>query len=818
MTPTDIVQLAEQLRSLPTAMRELQQWLVWRYEPNPKKPDGKQLKVPYYVTGAKRVGKQGSDDDRRRLATFDRALAKVTGGGWSLGFAFLPGDGLIGVDIDGVIDQETGEVSELCTDAIASCASYTEFSPSGKGVHIIVSGHTDTNKCDAIGLEVFCESQFFTCTGRRWSDTPPEVGPIAEDALVALHARINAAKKQQRQQAAAPAALPAPAPAAAQPVRQEQPMPEKLRDALQAIPVAVIDDYNEWLQVGMGLKAAIGPAGFSLWDEWSSRGAKYPGAAELQRKWDSFHGGNVNEAKIFRLAVDAGWKPQRPTLVKSGKKPRVRRPEPPPEGEAAADDADADGGDAGADAPGSGDKGSGGGRRPPSKKARAAYLRLLANFALIYGTDQVWDGENTRILKIGTVRLAFGNDAVRMWLGSLERRLVMPEHVVFEPGAELPLGHVNLYSGLEMKPLPASEGDVQPMLQLLHHLCSTSASTDEGVEHIFTWVLRWIALLVQRPGVKIKTALVFHGPQGAGKNLFFDALRVILGKYGVMVGQNELEDKFNDWLSAKLLVIGNEVVTRQELYHNKNKLKWIITEDQIPIRAQHASVRWESNHANLIFLSNEHQPVALEYGDRRHLVIYTPMGRQDDLYARVRHFLDHEDGARKWLGYLLTVELGDYEPHHHPPMTAAKEVLIELGLKPPERFIAEWLAGYLPLPIQVCSSEQLYRAFRKWCDHTGERFPPPQPSFTRTAEKYINETAGKDAKTGEHLPPRLTYKVIALKDVEAGERKAARCWLPHGTGPKEGKSEGEWAWEAVEAFERRLQKFGRQSAIEEVTP
>ena len=137
--------VAGSFSNLPEAMRHLQQWLLWRFET----VDGedKPRKVPYWIGGKKRRGKQGSDEDRAKLATFEAAVARLEKGGFDgLGFAFLPGDGLIGVDIDGAIDPETGEVSPRCEAIIRACASYTELSPSGKGVHSIVAGHTKTFK------------------------------------------------------------------------------------------------------------------------------------------------------------------------------------------------------------------------------------------------------------------------------------------------------------------------------------------------------------------------------------------------------------------------------------------------------------------------------------------------------------------------------------------------------------------------------------------------------------------------------------------------------------------------------------------------
>jgi hypothetical protein len=65
-------------------------------------------------------------------------------------------------------------------------------------------------------------------------------------------------------------------------------------------------DYDRWVSAGMALHAkypsADGP-GFTAWDLWSSRGTKYPGRDELEKKWRSFRpGGGVNLASLFALA------------------------------------------------------------------------------------------------------------------------------------------------------------------------------------------------------------------------------------------------------------------------------------------------------------------------------------------------------------------------------------------------------------------------------------------------------------------------------------------------------------------------------------
>lgn len=61
---------------------------------------------------------------------------------------------------------------------------------------------------------------------------------------------------------------------------------QQVADMLAHIPADC--DYETWYKCGMAVHEATGGAGFGLWDDWSNSGRKYPGRAELERKWHSF--------------------------------------------------------------------------------------------------------------------------------------------------------------------------------------------------------------------------------------------------------------------------------------------------------------------------------------------------------------------------------------------------------------------------------------------------------------------------------------------------------------------------------------------------
>lgn len=304
--------------AIPELLASRPQWLLWRYEA--KEGQVKPLKVPYWVTGARRGGEQGGEKDRSKLVTLAAAKAAYERGGYTgIGFAFLPCDGLIGIDIDGAINPETGDVTDRLKNIIQAVNSYTEYSPSGKGVHIIVQGETITNKSNEIGLEVFCGRQYFTFTGNHWPGTPTTVEQIAPAVLARLHATVDAAKGKAKASRATNTPAPSGQAAGAADLRA------RVEGALQAISPDI--GYNDWIAIGWALRDAFGDFGFGLWSAWSARSGKYQGDGDLQAHWRSFdsNGRSADDAVgvIFARAKEAGWKaPRRPRQASAGQPAR----------------------------------------------------------------------------------------------------------------------------------------------------------------------------------------------------------------------------------------------------------------------------------------------------------------------------------------------------------------------------------------------------------------------------------------------------------------------------------------------------------------
>jgi putative DNA primase/helicase len=89
-----------------------------------------------------------------------------------IGFVFTSKDDLCGVDIDGCLDPETGEMEGWAQEVVEELDSYTEVSPSGTGVHVLVRAELPEGRNRKGRFEAYDRGRYFTMTGRHLEGTP----------------------------------------------------------------------------------------------------------------------------------------------------------------------------------------------------------------------------------------------------------------------------------------------------------------------------------------------------------------------------------------------------------------------------------------------------------------------------------------------------------------------------------------------------------------------------------------------------------------------------------------------------------------------
>ena len=79
---------------------------------------------------------------------------------------------------------------------------------------------------------------------------------------------------------------------------------KELEEALEYIDPSTLD-YQDWIDVGMGLKAE--GVSVDVWDRWSAQDSQRYHAGECQRKWNTFQNDGITGNTIFKMAHDNGY-------------------------------------------------------------------------------------------------------------------------------------------------------------------------------------------------------------------------------------------------------------------------------------------------------------------------------------------------------------------------------------------------------------------------------------------------------------------------------------------------------------------------------
>lgn len=173
-------------------LKAQRRWVLWKLEER----DGKKTKVPYQANGY-----HADSTDTQTWQTYadvEPHAHKFSGVGLVMGE--VDGIHVSGVDLDNCCDAKTGQFTPESREIVIGLDSYSEFSPSGTGVHILVIGTLRGRRGIKLpfpgtkATELYDRDRYLTFTGRHLTKTP-EVIRDREDALNSLYDRVASSKK-----------------------------------------------------------------------------------------------------------------------------------------------------------------------------------------------------------------------------------------------------------------------------------------------------------------------------------------------------------------------------------------------------------------------------------------------------------------------------------------------------------------------------------------------------------------------------------------------------------------------------------------------
>jgi putative DNA primase/helicase len=190
------------------ALAELQarrHWVCWRRELRPNKKDKQQeAKCPYDP----RTGREAKADTPRTWSSYEQAQqayerSQETGRPYN-GIGYVFNGETTGIDFDYCIAAD-GTIDAWARPWIERIQSYTEFSPSDEGFHLLVHGAIPRDgirqglkgkRHPKAAIEIYTKRHYFTVTGKHLAGTPTTI-EARQEALDALYQELLALRNEE---------------------------------------------------------------------------------------------------------------------------------------------------------------------------------------------------------------------------------------------------------------------------------------------------------------------------------------------------------------------------------------------------------------------------------------------------------------------------------------------------------------------------------------------------------------------------------------------------------------------------------------------
>lgn len=249
-----------------------------------------------------------------------------------------------------------------------------------------------------------------------------------------------------------------------------------------------------------------------------------------------------------------------------------------------------------------------------------------------------------------------------VWEGSMSKLIF--DEIIFKPYFvnNVEPYYLNLFTGHKYYD-PNHIVDPDKLDCFIHHIkyiCNYQ-------ENVSEYIINWLAHIIQNPTRKTETAIVFYSYlEGIGKNAFTDIVTKLFDNYvGKLANIDMINNKFNSDLSAKLVIIGDEI--RATATALANELKNIITQKTARIEFKGKDPVILDDYCNYIFTTNNELILKISESDRRYCLIECPEVKKDQKYfEQLYSFINDDEYITNFFMFLATKDLNNFTCRNIP--------------------------------------------------------------------------------------------------------------------------------------------------------
>ncbi len=246
-------------------------------------------------------------------------------------------------------------------------------------------------------------------------------------------------------------------------------------------------------------------------------------------------------------------------------------------------------------------------------------------------------------------------------------------------------------------------------------------------------LLDFLAHCVRYPAKKLRYAMLLKGSEDEGKSLLGTVVTKLVGRgnYSI-VGTDQLTEKFNSWSHGRCFAVVEEIkLPGKEAHEVLNKMKPVISNEEVPIRKMHSDATTEMNYCNLFLTTNYEDCLPLEDDNTRFAVLFTRFATNAQVKAwrtarvekegvdYVRKLWTHiHEHPHQFQAFFQEYEFSEhYDPDARAPWTKFKSIMADDAKTDERRLLEDMLEdGTTP---GVSDDIFIWKAFKDVLDQHG---------------------------------------------------------------------------------------------------
>jgi hypothetical protein len=298
---------------------------------------------------------------------------------------------------------------------------------------------------------------------------------------------------------------------------------------------------------------------------------------------------------------------------------------------------------------------------------------------------------------------------IKTWVHDSNIRMYDNVNIILPPNI-CPKNTYNLFRGYDCQKVILKESekiDLQPLLdKVLNHF-----NLIFDIYKDYCW--KYIASMIQQPGVRSNVAIMIKSLPGVGKEIFWNFLKKILTDdycFNTVNVDRDVFGQFNPLCRNKLLYLWDEMEYKVSS-SLKEKMKSFITSSTITINDK-GRTPFELNSIPFVFLfSNNQFPLPIDESDRRFfgMDISHIKPENKEYFDDLIDLMENEKVIRMLYDHIMNIDISEFNIRNFPISEFVKEVKT---LSRPREL--DFMIYFLQQEREAIKNMDLYNEFGNW--------------------------------------------------------------------------------------------------------